>query len=466
MDAISVSDNAILEYEMREDALRMFDEYLCARELNQCSEEMADSETISDIEALKNKAQRFYETYLANSKKKVILFFFKSPIYGQYGINTYMKSLLDLIPSAYYDIIVCYLDSTDINFFLSSSYAIYHFPRFINTKIPFYQEKLSKVIFYTIASKLGINKTLICHFNLYGYSRLVKLLKSKLNAKLIFTVHYTSWGLNLRGQISMIQKLKEQHKSQLKERDSKILELTSEEEQNFSNCDYVIAPSKFTINHLKLVYNIQDSKIIYVPHSIEQFRGLSTKSRNVIRKEYGLGEDHYIFLYVGRIDENKGLENLISAFVRLYKQSVMCRLIVAGDGDFQSILKIIPSFARCGIIFVGFAENNVLCELMKMADVGVVPSYYEEFGYTAAEMLMTGMPVVCANTSGLQQFKQWYHNINYFEHDAYNNDLFKCLTEVLNKGQKGNSEQILKVTKEDMNLNFKKCMQDLYEIPK
>lgn len=467
MDVFSISDNAIIECGMHENALRLFDEYLKIKETNkQRSEGMPEDKNIIDINTLKNKAQRFYESYLADSKKKVIVLFFKSPIYGQYGISTYLQSLLSLIPSAYYDIIVCYLDAPNMDFFLSSNFAIYHFPRLINTQISSCQEKLSKVIFYTIASKIGSNKTVICHFNLYGYSTLIKLFKSKMIAKIIFTVHYTSWGLNLRGQTSLIQNLKEQHMSQLRERDRKILELTCEEQENLSNCDYVIAPSNFTVNHLKSVYNIPDSKIIYVPHSIKQFRGLSAKSRNVIRKEYGLGEDHNIFLYVGRIDENKGLESLISAFVRLYRQSAMCRLIIAGDGDFQSILKIIPSFARNSIVFVGFAEDNVLYELMKMADIGVVPSYYEEFGYTAAEMLMTGMPVVCSNTSGLQQFKQWWHNIYYFRHDAYNNDLFKCLTQVLNKGQKRDSEQVLRITKEDINLNFKKCMHNLYGIPK
>lgn len=467
MDASSVNCSAILKYEMLENALRMFDEYLSAKETNnQCSEEMAEGKTISDINVLKNKAQRFYESYLAESKKKVILLFFKSPIYSQYGISTYLQSLLSLIPSTYYDIIVCYLDAPGMDFALLSNYAIYHFPRLINTQISSCQEKLSKAIFYTVASKIAINKTVICHFNLYGYSNLIKLFKSKMNARTIFTVHYTSWGLNLRGQISLIQKLKEQHKSQLRELDRKILELTHEEEQNLNNCDYIIAPSIFTVEHLKLVYNIQDSRIVYVPHSIKQSQRIPTKSKNAIRTEYGFGDDHHLFLYVGRIDENKGLECLISAFVRLYKQSAMCKLIVAGDGNFQSILKIIPSFVRNSIIFVGFAENNVLDELMKMADVGVVPSYYEEFGYTAAEMLMTGMPVICSDTSGLRQLKQWWRNIYYFRHDSCNNDLFKCMTQVLKKGLKKESEQILRVTKEDMNLNFKKNMNNLYGIPK
>lgn len=466
MDAISVSDNVIIECKMREKALRMFDGYLSAKESNQSSEEMAEDETIRDIEALKNKAQRLYETYLANSPKKVILLFFKSPIYGQYGINTYLQSLLELIPSTYYDIIVCYLDSPDIDFFLSTNYAIYHFPQFVNTQMPSYQEKLSKVIFYTVATKLGINKTVICHFNLYGYSSLIKLLKSKLNAKIIFTVHYTTWGLNLQGQISLMQKLKVQHRSQLKERDRKILEFTYEEEQNLINCDYIIAPSIFTVDHLKLVYNIQDSRIVYVPHSIKQFQRISTRSKRAIRTEYGFGDEHDIFLYVGRIDENKGLGCLISAFVRLYKQSTMCRLIIAGNGDFQSILKIIPSFVRNSIMFVGFAENDILDELTRMADIGVVPSYYEEFGYTAAEMLMAGIPVICSDTSGLQQLKRWWHNIYYFRHDAYNNDLFKCMTQVLKNEQKRESEQILRAVKMDIDLNFKNCMNNLYGISK
>ena len=43
-----------------------------------------------------------------------------------------------------------------------------------------------------------------------------------------------------------------------------------------------------------------------------------------------------------------------------------------------------------------------LYRLYAIADIGVVPSFHEEFGYVALEMLMSGLPVIANKTSGLR----------------------------------------------------------------
>ena len=53
--------------------------------------------------------------------------------------------------------------------------------------------------------------------------------------------------------------------------------------------------------------------------------------------------------------------------------------------------------------FTGFLEKHELYELVQIADIGVVPSLYEPFGYVAVEMMMHGLPVVAAATSGLNE---------------------------------------------------------------
>ena len=41
--------------------------------------------------------------------------------------------------------------------------------------------------------------------------------------------------------------------------------------------------------------------------------------------------------------------------------------------------------------------------MYKIADIGVIPSVYEEFGYVAVEMMMHGIPIVANKTSGLSE---------------------------------------------------------------
>lgn len=41
-----------------------------------------------------------------------------------------------------------------------------------------------------------------------------------------------------------------------------------------------------------------------------------------------------------------------------------------------------------------------------MADIGVVCSFYEEFGYVALEMIMHGIPIIVTETTGLDEMIQ------------------------------------------------------------
>ena len=55
------------------------------------------------------------------------------------------------------------------------------------------------------------------------------------------------------------------------------------------------------------------------------------------------------------------------------------------------------------IVLTGFLDKDALYELYRLADVGVVPSLFEPFGYVPVEMMMHGLPVVATATSGLNE---------------------------------------------------------------
>ena len=417
-----------------------------------------------DKELLKANTQRSYELYLNGSDRRKIILFFKSPIYGQYGINTYLHSILTVLPKNDLDIIVCYLDALRRDFFLEKDYAVFSFQRLNYTGTSNCQEKLSKSIYYFLASKIGYGKNVVCHFNLYGFDDLMKLFKEKMNAKIIFTVHYTSWGLNYRGNIEVVENLLHKPEEQLNKNEQEILRLMKEEKESILSSDYVIAPSLFTVDHLLSIYNIRKSNIIYIPHFVESVTNKVMRSQNEIRLEYGFDNNHKIILFVGRLDDNKGLECLISVFTVLHKQIASLRLIIAGDGDFNNVLRFIPNQVRESVIFVGFVEKRVLSELFKISDIGVVPSYYEEFGYTAVEMLTAGMPVVCSDTSGLTQLKLYSDRVYFFRHDVQNKGFLNIMEKILTMDLREKDSCIWKLGKDIIKSNFLIKMKNIYKI--
>lgn len=53
--------------------------------------------------------------------------------------------------------------------------------------------------------------------------------------------------------------------------------------------------------------------------------------------------------------------------------------------------------------FHWFRWSNLAFELYRLADVGVVPSLFEPFGYVPVEMMMHELPIVATATSGLNE---------------------------------------------------------------
>lgn len=54
-------------------------------------------------------------------------------------------------------------------------------------------------------------------------------------------------------------------------------------------------------------------------------------------------------------------------------------------------------------MFTGFIDQEKLSSLYEIADIGVIPSIYEEFGYVLVEMMMHSLPVIANNTTGLAE---------------------------------------------------------------
>ena len=93
---------------------------------------------------------------------------------------------------------------------------------------------------------------------------------------------------------------------------------------------------------------------------------------------------------------------MIRAFRKVSRQYPDSRLWIVGDGDYKDCFEEAnPIFSQ--VTFTGFLDRASLLELYRVADVGVVPSLFEPFGYVPVEMMMHGLPVVATATSGLDE---------------------------------------------------------------
>ena len=118
-------------------------------------------------------------------------------------------------------------------------------------------------------------------------------------------------------------------------------------------------------------------------------------------------ENKFRFVFVGRIVGDKGINELVTAFVRLNKEYPITQLTLVGkyeaniDPVKPETLKVIeenPSIDACGAKY----GDDLLVEYMK-SDCFVMPSYREGFPNTVMEAGAMGLPSVVTDINGSRE---------------------------------------------------------------
>lgn len=153
---------------------------------------------------------------------------------------------------------------------------------------------------------------------------------------------------------------------------------------------------------VKTVYNGVNLSLFSVPRD--------QKTRETVRKKYGVAQEDVVLVFAGRISPEKGVLELVEAFCGLKRPHL--KLIIAGSSGFQGssetlYTRRVREKARrraSDILFLGFVEHSRLPEIYQMADIGCVPSMWEEpFGLTAVEQLASGLPLITSDGGALPE---------------------------------------------------------------
>ncbi|MCX6466999.1 MAG: glycosyltransferase family 4 protein [Pseudonocardiales bacterium] len=108
-------------------------------------------------------------------------------------------------------------------------------------------------------------------------------------------------------------------------------------------------------------------------------------------------------LFVGRLEYEKGCQDLIAALPRIRRAHPGTRLLVAGTGTGTQMLLDAARTHRVvrAVRFLGHLPDGELSALLAGADAVVVPSRYEPFGIVALEAAAAGAPLVASTAGGL-----------------------------------------------------------------
>lgn len=123
--------------------------------------------------------------------------------------------------------------------------------------------------------------------------------------------------------------------------------------------------------------------------------------RKKIRKRYNFSDEDIVYVFAGRLTADKGVNELLSAFLNIEKKYSHVKLLMLGGMDkYESLLPELMERVKssANIIFMGNIPN--VEEYYAASDIFVAPSYREGFGLVVVEAEAMGLPAIVSNVPG------------------------------------------------------------------
>ncbi|MDC3178556.1 glycosyltransferase, partial [Pelagibacteraceae bacterium] len=156
-------------------------------------------------------------------------------------------------------------------------------------------------------------------------------------------------------------------------------------------------------------------------------------SNNIIKKKirdnYNIPLDSTVILFLGRLNKDKGILDLIKAYENLIKKNSLKNLylFIVGPDEIE-INKYINSHINYFIRLENYTSRPK--DFMCASDIFCLPSYREGFGMSAIEAGACNLPVVCSRIYGLTDSVK--ENITGLMHEPGNiKQIEACLTKLI-----------------------------------
>lgn len=125
--------------------------------------------------------------------------------------------------------------------------------------------------------------------------------------------------------------------------------------------------------------------------------------RESIRNKYGIDDDTLVFGFIGRLNRDKGVGELISAYRAFVHEYPDSRLFLVGMDDNtnppdEELMRWARSCDRC--VFTGSVSPCEVAQYMSAIDIMVHPTYREGFSMVLQEAMAMALPVITTDVPG------------------------------------------------------------------
>lgn len=125
-----------------------------------------------------------------------------------------------------------------------------------------------------------------------------------------------------------------------------------------------------------------------------------------LKEKYNIKSGERVILFVGSLKQLKSPETLLQAFVTMKPNNA--KLLMVGDGVLRESLQ--EKYSSNNIVFLGTVPNENVNELYAIADIFVIPSWFEGMSLSLLEAMSNGLCCIGSDVQGINDMIQ--HNVN------------------------------------------------------
>ncbi|NLI35496.1 MAG: glycosyltransferase family 4 protein, partial [Bacteroidales bacterium] len=142
----------------------------------------------------------------------------------------------------------------------------------------------------------------------------------------------------------------------------------------------------------------------YLTVDVEHFQRMTTdkeKIRTSFRAKWCIDSSSYVILYVGRLIESKGVQDLLEAYRQICEgETKQIELLIVGHGSYEEVLKQ-KAKGLTGVHFIGHVEYENIHEAYLASDLLVLPSYDDPWGLVINEAFACNLKSITTTSSGV-----------------------------------------------------------------
>ena len=137
-------------------------------------------------------------------------------------------------------------------------------------------------------------------------------------------------------------------------------------------------------------------------------KNVSESNKELLKANLGIKEHDFIFLYLGRIVKDKGINELITGFSELTKDNASIKLLLVGpyEDDLDPISAEVASIIHSDENIISLGWQDDVRPYFAICDVLVFPSYREGFPNVVMQAGAMNTPSIVSDINGCNEIVQ------------------------------------------------------------